>query len=116
MNAWNAGSETLVKRYTDVQRDNHAAAPCSECGRRLVPEWANDKRPTDRTGYWVIRGYRYPGVRCSTHEHRVLQDYYGTRADKGQAERHVAGSRGKTSAPARRTLRFFGVGKANAGS
>lgn len=108
MNAWNAGTEVTVKRYTDTQRDNHVAAPCAECGRRLIPEWANDKRATDRTGYWVIRGYRYPGVRCATHERRVLQDYYGTRVDKGQVQRHVAGSRATTAAPARRTLRFFG--------
>lgn len=115
MNAWNAGTEVTVKRYTDIQRDNHVAALCAECGRRMVPEWANDKRATDRTGYWVIRGYRYPGVRCSAHERRLLQDYYGTRADKGQVVRHVAGSRTKTAAPARRTLRLFGT-KVRSGS
>ncbi|MFZ3453289.1 hypothetical protein [Arthrobacter sp. 7Tela_A1] len=115
MNAWNAGTEVLVKRYTDVQRDSHIAALCGECNRRLVPEWASDTRPTDKTGYWVIRGYRYPGVRCSTHERRVLQDYYGTRVDKGQAQRHVAGSGRKMEAPARRTLRLFGT-KVRAGS
>lgn len=115
MNAWNAGTDVLVKRYTDAQRDSHVAALCAECGRRLVPDWADDKRPSDKTGYWVIRGYRYPGVRCSTHERRVLQDYYGTRSDKGQIVRQVAGSRTRMSAPSRRTIRLFGT-KVRSGS
>ena len=51
----------------------------------------------------------------SANERRVLQDYYGTRTDKGQAERHVAGSRTRMAAPARRTIRLFGT-KVRSGS
>ena len=64
-------SALTTRRYTLVQRDNFPAPLCAECNRRLLPNWVEDR------GRWIISGFRYPGVRCSTHERRVLPEYFG---------------------------------------
>ncbi|MCC9206040.1 hypothetical protein [Arthrobacter sp. zg-Y769] len=60
-----------TRRYTLVQRDTFVAPLCAECNRRMLPNWVEDR------GRWIINGFRYPGVRCSTHERRVLPEYFG---------------------------------------
>ena len=88
-----------VRRYTLVQRDAFLAPVCAECNRRMVPKWIEDR------GRWIINGFLYPGVRCASHERRVLPEYFGlpqhapapgltARSESaGSARRSKAGSR-----------------------
>ncbi|CEA06591.1 hypothetical protein BN1051_00027 [Arthrobacter saudimassiliensis] len=111
MSAEAAGNGLMIKRYTEVQRDSYTPAPCSECGRRLVPNWADDTRPGELGSRWIIRSYRYPGLRCSNHERRLLAEYFGSVQPKQPVHR-VAG--GRPVAPARERftlLRLFPSGR-----
>ena len=66
-----AMSGHTIRRYTRVQRDAFVGPVCTECKRRMVPRWIEDR------GRWIINGFQYPGVRCSNHERRVLPEYFG---------------------------------------
>ena len=94
-----AMSGHTIRRYTRVQRDAFVGPVCTECKRRMVPRWIEDR------GRWIINGFQYPGVRCSNHERRVLPEYFGlpqqdptagltARSESaGSARRPKAGSR-----------------------
>ncbi|MCQ1951164.1 hypothetical protein NNX28_14670 [Arthrobacter sp. zg-Y859] len=91
-----------TRRYTPVQRDNFIAPLCAECNRRMIPNWVEDR------SRWIINGFRYPGVRCSTHERRVLPEYFGL-----SQPAPVPNLRRDTATSARRPKagsRFLGLG------
>ncbi|MDM7990901.1 hypothetical protein [Arthrobacter sp. zg-Y877] len=97
-----------TRRYTMVERDFFLAPFCNECNRRMVPDWVEDR------GRWVITGFRYPGVRCSSHERRVLPEYFGISqyvpAEGSQMRRETTTSARRPHAGSR----FLGLGSKRA--